>query len=182
MSLTGSNPLVVDRPENVHPASMGAKELLRQCEVRRVRRSGPGGQHRNKVETAVVLRHRPTGIQAEANERRSQAENQRVALARLRLHLALEVRRAHNPSSPPSRLWQSRLQGSRIVVSRQHADFPALLAEALDVVAGCDEDVKAAAEQLGCTSSQLIRLLKAEPRALCAVNARRSELGMNRLK
>ncbi len=168
--------------QNVHPASLDADELLRQCEVRRVKRSGPGGQRRNKVETAIVLRHRPTSIEAEANERRSQAENQRIALTRLRLHLALEVRMVRDAASTPSRLWQTRCQGKRIVISRHHADFPTLLAEALDAVASHDSDVKVAAEQLGCTSSQLVRLLKAEPRALCAVNARRSQLGLNRLK
>ena len=69
----------------VHPACLPIDELLAQCDVRHERRSGPGGQHRNKVATAVVLTHRPTGVRAEANERRSQAENHAEAVRRLRL-------------------------------------------------------------------------------------------------
>ncbi|HYW80276.1 MAG TPA: peptide chain release factor-like protein, partial [Thermoguttaceae bacterium] len=76
----------------VHPAALPADALFEQCDMRRLRRSGPGGQHRNKVETAVVLTHRPTGISAEANERRSQAQNRNVAIARLRMNLALGIR------------------------------------------------------------------------------------------
>ena len=37
----------------IHPAALPFDALLKECEVRRLRRSGPGGQHRNKVETAV---------------------------------------------------------------------------------------------------------------------------------
>ena len=75
-----------------HPSALEPQSLLRDCSERRTRRSGPGGQHRNKVETAVVLRHEPTGIDAEGNERRSQAENRQVALFRLRVRLAVEFR------------------------------------------------------------------------------------------
>ena len=55
----------------LHPAAMQPDALSAQCEFRATRRSGPGGQNRNKVETAVILTHRPTGIRAEASERRT---------------------------------------------------------------------------------------------------------------
>jgi hypothetical protein len=156
---------------SLHPAALPPDELLAQCEIRFLRRSGPGGQHRNKVSTAVVLAHRPTGVKAEANERRSQAENRTVALHRLRVQLALEVR--HQPAAPPGPLWQSRLHGGRIEVSLAHRDFPALLAEALDVLAESRFDPKPAAARLRCSASQLIKFLKTEPRALTQVNEAR---------
>jgi protein subunit release factor B len=37
-------------------------ELLHQCREERYKSSGPGGQHRNKVETAVRLHHTASGV------------------------------------------------------------------------------------------------------------------------
>jgi len=138
---------------------------LKACAFEQLRRSGPGGQHRNKVQTAVRLRHRPTGVRAEAVERRSQAENRRRALFRLRVNLALEVRRRRDPEQGPSPLWQSRRRTGRIAVNPSHDDFPSILAEALDMIAACENDPRKAAEALACSPSQLIKLLKKEPRA-----------------
>jgi len=166
----------------MHPSALPDDKLLEDCTSRRLRRSGPGGQHRNKVETAVQLLHRPSGVAAEANERRSQAENRAVALRRLRVNLALEVRTPLADDKAPSPLWQSRCRGGRIVVATDHADFPPLVAEALDTIAGRDANVKQAAERLGCTASQLVKFLAKEPRALGLVNNWRGERGLKTLK
>lgn len=56
------------------------------------RSSGPGGQHVNKVSTAVTLRHRPSGLSVTVQDSRSQATNRQ--LARERLVTAMETHRA----------------------------------------------------------------------------------------
>ncbi len=67
------------------------RKLLRQCDVETYRASGPGGQHRNKTESAVRMTHRPTGIVRVATEDRSQLRNRERALERI--WRALEARR-----------------------------------------------------------------------------------------
>jgi protein subunit release factor B len=58
--------------------------LKKQVIVETYRSRGPGGQRKNKVETAVRLKHLPSGITVVATESRSQAENRKLAFERLR--------------------------------------------------------------------------------------------------
>jgi hypothetical protein len=159
-----------------HPAALTAEQLLADCAIERTRRSGPGGQHRNKVETAVVITHRPTGLRAEASERRSQAANLGRAIFRLRVELALRVRTS--PGEAPSPLWTGRVAGRRIAVNPAHEDFPALLAEALDSLAVSGWAPTEAAHSLRVSGSQLVKLLKLEPEALMLLNAERRTRGL----
>ena len=166
----------------IHPAALTIDQLLRECQIVRTRRSGPGGQHRNKVETAVVITHLPSGVKGEASERRSQSQNHAMAVFRLRVNLALAVRHGRLLPILPSADWQARCRSQRLALSASHADFPALLAEALDVLASLGTDMKMAARGLGISASQLVRLLKLEPRALAQVNVRRRALGQTPLR
>ena len=164
----------------MHPATIPLPDLARQCAETRTRRSGPGGQHRNKVETAIVLRHQPTGITAEASERRSQAENRTVAFQRLRLRLALEHREP--AAREPSDVWRRRVRARRLVIAADHDDYPALVAEALDRLAASDWQMAPAAHELGVSTSQLVRLLAKSPAAWTAINRLRAAHGLTPLQ
>ena len=65
------------------PPSTDLEALARDCDIEFTRAGGPGGQHRNKAETAVRITHRPSGVTVVASERRSQARNKMAALKRL---------------------------------------------------------------------------------------------------
>lgn len=161
----------------MHPATLPQATLLRECDETRTRRGGPGGQHRNKVETAVVLLHRPTGITAEASERRSQAENRRIALTRLRLALALGQRLTPDPAGASPR-WRRRVAGGRITVALDHDDYPALVAEALDHLAASGWHLPPAAAALGVSPSQLARLCRRQAAVWTALRRHRDAAGL----
>ncbi len=185
----------------MHPACLPIEMLQRECRILTGRRSGPGGQNRNKVETAVRIQHLPSGITAEASERRSQGQNRSVAEFRLRLRLATECRSswavdesvrlancyASNEKPPGqtgdvpvhvSALMQQRIRAGRLQVSAQHQDFPALLAEAMDHLLAAGWDYRIAAMRINVSSSQFAKLLRTHPPALLAVNQHRTALGL----
>jgi peptide chain release factor 1 len=54
------------------------------------RGSGPGGQHKNKVETCVVVTHVPTGLQERCQDTRSRERNLNLAKERLENKIQLQ--------------------------------------------------------------------------------------------
>lgn len=65
------------------PKGNAVKLDERDLEEQFTRGSGKGGQHRNKTDTCVILKHRPTGIQVRCDGGRSQTANRETARAAL---------------------------------------------------------------------------------------------------
>jgi protein subunit release factor A len=79
--------------------------LKKEVVIETFRSRGPGGQRKNKTETAVRLKHLPSGIHVIATEHRSQAQNRKLAFERLQKRL-LKLNRPQKhrvPTSVP--LW-----------------------------------------------------------------------------
>ena len=57
--------------------------------------SGPGGQHRNKVESCVTITHIPSGMKEKCEESRSQHKNKELAMERLleRIETNLKIKK-----------------------------------------------------------------------------------------
>jgi len=89
--------------------------LERDCDLEFFIASGPGGQHRNKVETGVRLTHRPSGISVTATERRSQHANREMAYERMatRLEEMQHISPPRKPTRPTAASRERRLEAKR---------------------------------------------------------------------
>ncbi len=92
------------------------ESLERDCDIEFILSSGPGGQHRNKVETGVRLVHRPTGVTVTATERRSQHANREAAFERMqaRLEALQHVDTPRKPTRPTAASRARRINEKRI--------------------------------------------------------------------
>lgn len=98
-------------------------DLLADCDVETFRAGGPGGQHANKVESAVRLTHRPTGQSVTCRETRSQHRNKALAVEELRRRLeALAQPRKRRIATRPSSASRRR----RLDKKRQRGEKKAL--------------------------------------------------------
>src|SRR5215212_10271561 len=99
----------IANPER-HPTDR--ESLERDCDVEFFVAGGPGGQHRNKVETGVRLTHRPSGLVVSATERRSQSANREAAFERMaeKLEARQKVRKPRRATKPPAAAKAVRLQ------------------------------------------------------------------------
>lgn len=93
--------------ENFYELKIDEKDL----EFQTMRSSGNGGQNVNKVNSAVRVTHLPTKIQVVAMDSRSQLENKKIAVERLKLKI-LEMN-SKKYSEQKQNQWMNHLQLER---------------------------------------------------------------------
>lgn len=141
------------------------EELARLCRIDTLRGTGPGGQKRNKTESAVRVTHRESSLSAFDDESRSQHLNRGKALKKLRLELAVNLRQA-------PQAWDKDCPGLN---SRQYACWLAAVFDALSV---SEFRLSDAALLLGSSTGCLSRNLSKCPFVCQRVNQERQKRGL----
>lgn len=145
--------------------------LLRQCEQSFVLGSGPGGQKRNKTSNAVRLHHLPSGVVVADCGSRSQLQNRKRAIRKLRLQIAFKFRCAASASDFQ---WRD--------VGITHPGYPEFVAALLDVLHESDFSVAAAAAEMQVSTGTLIKTLARDPALWQLVNYCRQQRSLKTLK
>lgn len=150
--------------------------LLAACRVESFRSHGPGGQHANRTDSAVRLTHLASGTVVQCQDHRQRGRNQDDALRRLRLRLACTLRDQGRQE------WLAPwLRGGRFLLGPAAEAFPAVVAVALDALARQAGNLAAAAAELGCSASQLAKLLYADKEVRAAADALRAAHGLGHI-
>lgn len=138
--------------------------LLKQCKEHRYKSGGPGGQRRNKVETAVKLHHEASGAAVHSNDSRYLQRNRLSAVRRLRERIAIETRSPFDLDSPklPDEFVEHRGPKGTFAINQKNAFYPLAIATALDALQAADNSYAKAAKALGITTSQLVKFLKSD--------------------
>ncbi|HEX4453608.1 MAG TPA: peptide chain release factor-like protein [Kofleriaceae bacterium] len=160
--------------------------LIAQCEVDRYRASGPGGQHRNKTESAVRLRHKLSGVSAIGEDSRSQSENKLHAVRRLRAGIALEVREpVQLDGFAPSPRLAAFVAGGTAPLgakTRLTGGYWAAFGELLDLIVAGKLEIGSTAQRLGITTGALSKLLLHDEHVARRINDLRRAAGMRPLR
>jgi hypothetical protein len=166
----------------MRPDLLDDDALLDQCEVDTLRASGPGGQKRNKTESAVRMRHKPSGIIVVANESRSQHENREVALQRMRKALALKLREPVTLDGVPEPIAAAIDKKGKLNLGRKDARYVPAVAVALDVLGAHQGRISDAAKQLGVSTGNLSSFLTEDEDVFVEANVIRMQNGQGPLR
>lgn len=104
-----------NKNEEIYRIPPSDAALLSECDVETFCSTGPGGQNVNKRETAVRLRHRPSGIVVTCQEERTQYRNKKIALENLRQKLKkrMRKRRFRIPTIAPRKVKEKILENKK---------------------------------------------------------------------
>jgi hypothetical protein len=161
---------------SVHPCELTDEQLLHACRLENYRASGPGGQKRNKTSSAVRITHIASGTSAIGTESRSQHDNRRKALSRLRVELALAIRCPPRKAKP--QWWPEVTTGTgRLCVSPRSDHFAATIAIVFDALDAATGSLPDAAALLGTSTSNLVDTCAKVPHAWAALQRLRQHHG-----
>ena len=155
--------------------------LLAGCDIDTYRASGPGGQKRNKTESAVRLRHRSSGLIVIAEESRSQAENRARALRRLRKAIALRLREPVTERMPPT-LAACINKAGRLDVGQRDARYLPAVAAVLDVLHEAKGSLSEAGTRIGISTGNLSSFLVEDEDVFVEANRMRGAFGLRPLR
>ena len=147
-------------------------ELLKQCRVETYRASGPGGQHRNTTDSAVriTITLNNEHISAYAISSRSQHQNKKEALKKLRLEIALSIRKEN--AEPWSDSWS---------IGKNDKRYPFFIAAILDAFSSAQWKISLAAKKLTVSTGKLNKILASNSNLMKKVNQERTKLNLKPL-
>jgi len=116
--------------------AISVESLLQDCEITYSTSSKPGGQRRDRKETAVRIRHAPTGVTVVAQENRLRSENLRIAKERLLVKVEKHYAHDDERSIPelPAAFQSHVTTGNRLICDRTDVDFEEIAATILIIV------------------------------------------------
>lgn len=109
-------------------ARMGADQIARDCEMQAFHASGPGGQGVNTADSAVRMRHVPTGIVVVSREERSQLRNRErcvekiLEICRRRARPPRPRKKTHVPAAQRRRRLESKRARGKVKQLRRRVD------------------------------------------------------------
>ena len=158
--------------------------FIKTCRFDAYMASGHGGQKRNRTYSAVRLTHLPTAFAVIAEESRSQSENKLKALKRLRLAIALRVRKQLSAGSftIPGEIREYFKPDAPLQINPKNPLYPLACATALDALYLAAGKIGAAAELLSISTGRLNKFLSKDRDLISAGNELRTHFNLKPLK
>ena len=153
--------------------SLTDEELLKHCRIDTFRATGPGGQHKNKTDSAVRLSLiEDVTIKATAVEDRSQHRNRVTATKRLRREIAYMMR-----LEVLSENWSGDIK-----MNIDNPRYPFFIALVLDSLYINNFKLSDSARAIGLSTGQLNKALKRDKQLWDFINTQRQKAGLKNLR
>ena len=168
-------------------------QLLNRCIRQAYQGSGAGGQKRNRVYSGIRLIDKSAQVSGSSCEFREAKKNLNKAILNLRMNLALaafeELQNTLEGESYSSQLldkvksWDwAHYPKIRFPIHSDHFEFPLLTFQALVLIKLYQGEIRPLANFFNCSSSKVIKFLKADKTTLQRVQTFRELLGLHKIK